>query len=145
MLVPWVHYNYVEHTSMDDFGGCTCTQSQIWVIRSHLINPLKLGPQCGQSQHRALSTRAPIPSLAWRLGHSNPQRLSMLNLFWLLFQNHSMLLIFLTTKNLGRISALRHSHFFVQIGLLPNSPETPENEAVYGRLLDKLDTSSLDI
>ncbi|XP_041486904.1 elongation factor 1-alpha 1-like [Microtus oregoni] len=31
------------------------------------------------------------------------------------------------------------------IGLLPTSPETPENEAVCGRLLDKLDTSSLDI
>lgn len=38
------------------------------------------------------------------------------------------------TKNSGRISALGPSHFCVQIGLLPNSPETSENEAVCGRL-----------
>lgn len=56
-----------------------------------------------------------------------------------------MMLISVTTTNLGSSSPLRHLHFCVQIGSLPNSPEASQNETFCGRLEEKLEVSVLGI
>lgn len=65
--------------------------------------------------------------------------------FHLFFQSHLMMFISVTTSNWGSISPLRHFHFCVQIGSLPNSPEAAQNETRCGGLEEKLDVSALGI